>query len=375
MKKNFLYMCALVLLLNSCNDDLKPVHIGKKSLQYELTKMDSIVIDADSLSGNGNFYMRDSVLTFADMTLCSLFHFDVKNGKLIKKVFTKGNGRNEIPSLMYSYPLFGANDDESYAMDSSLGMYILDEEQGVIKRTGRLDFSWEEAQNDYDSPSLYNLMFMTDFGMKICSVDDSTWMVPVSIIDRNLADVTKERYEKGHIFAEVDSRNYKVKNLFGRFPYMLKEKPSNLFEFFQYEKCGDTLYVNNCVDSLVYVYKYPDELLYTFGYEVKEAHRNYSSTLTADHSLFQKEAAKVSLNTGLCYAHGLLIRTTMIDMLSGKSVMQVYAGNDLVGEFDMPDMFRFLGYWNGYYYGTSFVPRMNEDSMSFILYRYKIGRK
>ena len=64
----------------SCGQETEKIHLGENLRdKCHLVCMDSLKIVADSLSGNGNFYMKDSVLTFADMTLCTLFHFNLNN--------------------------------------------------------------------------------------------------------------------------------------------------------------------------------------------------------------------------------------------------------------------------------------------------------
>lgn len=372
--KKYIGMLFFSCLMASCGQGPEKIFVGEiLKDKCHFVYMDSLKIAADSLSGNGNFYMKDSVLTFADMTLCTLFHFDLNNGKELGHNFDKGNGRNEFASLMYAYPINGS--DKYYAMDSSLGFYIYDDRKGQIDKISRIDFGWKEKDNklNFDSPSLYNLMNMTDFGMNIAKVNDSTLMIPVSIIDRNLTNITKERYDKGHIFAEVDSKNFKVTKVFGSFPDVFKEKSSNILEFFQYDKMSDTLYVNHSIDSLVYVYKYPDTLLYTIGFDVKGAKRDYPERLTKDHSVFKQDVAKLSINTGLKLDNGYLIRTVMLNMLTGETVMQVYANTDLVGEFKMPPMFKYLGYYNGYFYGISLLPKQENDKFYFVRYRFKLS--
>ena len=39
----------------------------------------------------------------------------------------------------------------------------------------------------------------------------------------------------------------------------------------------------------------------------------------------------------------------MLNMLTGETVMQIYSNDNLVGEFKMPSMFKYLGYYNGYF--------------------------
>lgn len=371
--KKYIFIFFFSFLMASCNQEADKVHLGENLKgKCHLVFMDSLEIQADSLSGNGNFYIKDSVLTFADMTLCTLVHFDVNTGKKLGNCFKKGNGRNEFSSLMYAYPINGIK-DECYAIDGSLGIYMFNDRKCQINKISKVDFGWNDNDKDFESPSMYNLMYMTDFGMNISKVNDSTLMLPVSIIDRNLTDITKERYEKGHIFAEVNSKNFKVTKVFGAFPDIFKEKASNVLEFFQYDKTGDTLYVNHSVDSLVYVYQYPDKLLYTMGFDVKGAKRSYPERLTKDHSVFKQDIGKLSINSGLKFDNGYLIRTVMLNMLTGETVMQIYSNADLLGEFQMPSMFKYLGYYNGYFYGISLLPKQKNDKVYFMRYRFKLS--
>lgn len=371
MKKSIFLLLTIILLV-SCEHNEAISHRGKKiNDKYHLEAVDSIYLEADSISGNGNFYLKDSVLTFADMTLCSLFQFDL-NGNFLQKKLQKGNARNEIPALLYAYPISNSK-DRTFIVDNSNFIYVLDDQKTDIVKVGRIDFGWDGSFNGYDSPSLYNLMFMTDFGMNITAVNDSTWMLPISIIDSYLGKkITDERYKKGHIFAEMDAKTFKVKKVFGKFPNIYKEKPSTLFEFFQYSKCNDTVYVNHAVDSLIYVYKYPDKLLYTMGYELNGANRKYSSHLSADHSAFKEEAVKISLNTGIYSDNGFIIRSIMKSMQTGETYLQFYLHENLVGEFKVPSMFHYLGYWKGFYYGVSFVPITKNYKQYFVLYKLKI---
>ena len=74
----------------SCGQETEKIHLGENLRdKCHLVCMDSLKIVADSLSGNGNFYMKDSVLTFADMTLCTLFHFNLNMVKNLGIILIK----------------------------------------------------------------------------------------------------------------------------------------------------------------------------------------------------------------------------------------------------------------------------------------------
>lgn len=141
---------------------------------------------------------------------------------------------------------------------------------------------------------------------------------------------------------------------------------------------GDTLFVNHAVDSLIYVYKYPDQLLYTMGYEVEKVNRDYTVGYEIDMETFTDDIKKVGSNIGLAYVpdENLLFKTVLEGFSNGKTYLQTYKGNDLVLEAEMPPFFKFLGYENGIVYGVRMMPLETEDEyMYFIFYQYKLEEK
>lgn len=146
-------------------------------------------------------------------------------------------------------------------------------------------------------------------------------------------------------------------------------------EFFQYAIDKDRMYVNHTVDSLIYVYQMPDNLLYTMGYECNGIDRNYSVSKKIDNSLFKKDLQHVGFNTGLRLIPetNLLCRTYIKSAANGESGMQIYKGSDLVADVSVPNFFNFLGYYDGYFYGSSYLPHESEDYTAIAIYRLKIG--
>ena len=167
----------------------------------------------------------------------------------------------------------------------------------------------------------------------------------------------------------------KVVDVFGHFPEIHKVSPTPHLEFFQYAIEGDRMYVNHTVDSLIYVYQLPDKPLYTIGYECKDIDRDYTVSRKIDNStLFEKELQHVGFNTGLRFIPGsdVLCRTYIKSAKNGESGMQIYKGHDLVADVDVPSFFNFLGYSDGYYYGSSYIPIENDESTTIAIYRLRI---
>lgn len=113
-----------------------------------------------------------------------------------------------------------------------------------------------------------------------------------------------------------------------------------------------------------YVYQLPDKPLYTIGYECKDIDRDYTVSRKIDNStLFEKDLQHIGFNTGLQFIPGsdVLCRTYIKSAKNGESGMQIYKGHDLVADVDVPSFFNFLGYSDGYYYGSSYTMRAQQS--------------
>lgn len=321
------------------------------------------------MSGNGNFFMSGNQLFFADSRTCKLYTFNT-DGKCLETHFTKGHGANEFPSFLYMYPI--ANDTENIiVMDGSNNCYCFDTKTYNIKKLGTVNFDWAKAKKtDLSSPSLYKLPDMSDMGMTFIKRNDTTIVLPIEIMDRFLSD-KKQRYKIGHILAEINLNTMSVAKVFGKFPEMYKEHPNANMEFFQYCSNDDTLYINHTVDSLIYVYEYPDRLLYTMGYELKHLNRDYTESWSVDSGVFYDNLKKCGFNTGLwfCKETSLLFRTAVPNSVSTYSLLQVYQNTNLIGSYIVPPYFKMLGYINGVYYGVRMTPIEEDEKLSFMVYK------
>ena len=379
MKHKIVYMIVLLVLM-ACHSSDYTEHRGKKMQTMRVTNLDSLWISGDSLTGEGNFFILDSCLYLADRRVGTICGFSLEDGHLVSKELRKGNGRNELPSFMYFYP-FRNKPNLWWAVDGSYVFYTYDRVKKELKNHGRMNFGWNERGNvDFDSPSWYGLMEMSDFGVSFTYLNDSSYLIPVNVMHRYIGNHASDQFRKGHIFGKLNSRTMSVERVFGRIPDIYHNRPTTFFDFFHYDMKGDTVYVSHAIDSLIYVYKYPETLLYTMGYEGTGVKREYTETyeLMAN---YRSDVETVGMNTSMSYVPetGLLLRTMLTNGFTyeeGKTILQVYKDEDLVLETSMPDYFQYLGYYNGKYYGIRHISLDMEDGqMFFVLYSFRITRK
>lgn len=376
--RKLIYSCVMCsVMLAGCAKQSTNEHVGDRQLSDRVIAIDSIVVNADTTSLRGNFELNNDELLFVDNLYCKIFAYSIETGELVNTYLGHGGGPNEVASFMFGYNING--DNNMLIIDSSSLMYRSNSTENKLENHQQLDFGWDKSEKgNYENPANYILMEMSDFGMTFSKLNDNTVLMPLTVSKRLIGDVNADRYNSGHILGEVDMTTGKVTKAVGSFPDIYKEKPTPFFEFFDYafDAHNNRLYVNHCVDSLIYCYEYPDKLLYTFGYEPQGVNREYTTGYNASPEDFEKDIAKVGCNTGLFYdaESQLIFRTSLCNFNSGDVVMQVYdSDKNLIAEQTMPHYFKLLGRVGNRYVGVRFLPVEEDDShASFIFYTFSL---
>lgn len=351
-------------------------HMGHREISDAGIVMDSVVVDADSTSLRGNFVMMDSSLFFVDQLYCRIFEYSFDRGCLSASYSRYGQGPNEMVGIMYG-AVVHPSDTAMWVLDSSNGIYEFTPSDGCVNYKGRIDFSWDRPENnDYSSPSCYNVMQMSDFGVSLWQIDDTTMLMPLSLVNRNLSGINGVRYRKGHVLGLVNTVSLAVDGAVGSFPEYYHSNPLPSFEFFDFavDKGNSRIYVNHAPDSLIYSWNMEYEPVNTIGFEPEDIDRNYTVGFAFPAEAFMKDIQHVGVNTGMYFDEedGVLLRTSMTDFPTGKVIMQVYKEDDLIHEAVMPPYFKILGKHGGCYYGVRFLPVEDGDSSSFVFYRFKL---
>lgn len=376
MKTVSIFLIATIMMLTvACQRAAVGGHVGEKVLTIANIPVDSIIIHADSTSIRGNLELMDTSLIFVDRLFCKLFPFSIFDGKPGKPIGGLGKGPNEMMGVICGSTL-SPRDTIMWILDSSNGIYKYSPQLESINFLKRLDFSWDKVQrNNYESPSVYNTMQVTNFGVTITDIGDDKVLFPLSFVNQFLDGIEVDRYQKGHILGIIDKKTLKVEKLLGSLPPYYEDTPIPMFEFFDYTvNFKDSLiYVSHAPDSLIYCYKYPDSLLYSMGFEPNGLHRDFNVGYNPDYMDFKKEIRRVSVNTGLYYdaIDNLLFRTSITDYESGNSVLQIYRDTNLIAEVKMPPFFKMLGRVGDRYYGARLKAIETEDEdVYFILYSF-----
>ncbi|MCS2499419.1 hypothetical protein NXW59_19015 [Bacteroides fragilis] len=203
---------AFLLLLCSlfaCSRQAKNVpHSGERLLNKRIY-LDSVVVDASYTSGWGNFYLVDSIITFADTYYSKFYDYKANSGDFVAEHFRKGNGPGELNEFMFAYPIRNKK-DQCLIVDNSIMLHSFKQQDYELFHHGRINFGWNGLCKDYDSPRAYNIMYLTDYGVDFYYLNDSIIAFPVNLIDRFVSEkeIESDRYDKLHIFWGIERKYY-----------------------------------------------------------------------------------------------------------------------------------------------------------------------
>ena len=192
MRKIFAGLVALCCL--SCETHQDVVHEGLSLTGNTEVRIDTIHVSLSESSGSGNFYMTDNVITFADVMTCRFYDIDL-SGNIVQEYFRKGRGDNEIPSMLYAYPIIGDPLKRGAIIDSGNGITFYDLKKKEILCRYQIDFNWDNrSKHKYSAPQMYNLADFTDFGMTFYMGSDSKILFQCASFPGPVGEISRDAY-------------------------------------------------------------------------------------------------------------------------------------------------------------------------------------
>jgi len=362
----------------ACNKYANNVpHLGENKVSIEniMFDWDSCEVDIFYTGGQGNFFMKDSIISFASHSQAKIYNYDCSNFELITSHFGFGNGPDELLRFFYATPIM--NDTSFFIINNNMDVTLYNN-QFKLDKKGPLDFQWGKSQiGAYDSPSVYNFMLRTDFGANIYKYKDKIILPLQPVLHYVTSDerVNKKHFKKSHILGILNDETMMIEEVFGHYPPVYKENMLPQFNFFSYTFDDDIFFVDFPVDSLIYAYKYPDKILHSFGFECKDIERNYKSSHMLSDELYA-DMRQNGMNTEIVNFsdQGLLFRTYISNMNNTESGMQIYDNTtfDLLADIKVPFSFKLLGHHNSYFYGVTMLPRETDNNTYVTFYKIKL---
>lgn len=303
-------------------------------------------------------------LYFADRLFASLYQFD-KNGLFEKVVIRNGNGPHEIPiSRFEGYCI--SDDGHHFFLDSSTNIFEYDKEFNLINR---LFCYWKKKitkGKSYEQTDSYS----TCWGDKVnLTVYNGKLYTNITGASETFNILAPDYYHLARIIEPRDAQTGDPYPLLGRLSPEVRYMTAFQGDYFRITKEG-AFVVAYEADDLMYVYDSCYQLQYAFGQPGYGMNKDYQP-LSVNHfqETLSQELETRGRYTSLSLVGDLTFRTYLTGTPFMETRLQIYNGTTFIGDVQVPDGFKVLGYINPYYY-SYFI--CDEDKELIRIYRFML---
>ncbi|MBQ9172521.1 MAG: DUF4221 family protein [Bacteroidales bacterium] len=358
----------LPFILSSCKDKstdtqdyfCKPKDNSVK-ISIEKLSIEELDIEPINVSYIGYSGISGEKLYFADKLFGTLYQFD-KDGQCDGPKIMFGNGPSELPSPPESY--FVSPEGHHFFVGGSTDVYEFDEKFEKINSFMFLRKKLSEGEI-YETTDFY----MTYYGNVNLIVDDGKMYMNVTGGNDELDATSRDFYKVARIIEKRDAKTGDPYALLGRLSPSIKYMTAFQQYYFKITPEHDFI-VSYQADDLMYVYDQDYKLKYSFGQPGRDMNRDYVELKVDDFAnMLQNERETKGCYNSLGIANGLVFRTYWTGIPTDRTRLQIYDGTTMIGDVDVPEGFKVLGYIAPYYY-SEFI--CDEEAETMKLYRFKL---
>ncbi|MGY6558782.1 MAG: hypothetical protein ACXIT9_05825 [Nitritalea sp.] len=369
--KKYLIFSFIVVWFGCSKKEQNVVPIYQElDLSIQSLTIDTLLLEKDYFSGVGFLMVANERVLFVDQLFSSIFSYDVK-GEYLGTYLGKGQGPNNQNVIHGLQP---------YAFD---GFHlILDNFQLVVydkdfQRVESFPIEWEYSESYQDmlnNPKaemlgLYEIDtkqhgYNTSF---IVSRQSDEILLPMTMSHPKLNGyISEEYYKYVYVLGKYNIKTKKVESGVGkRSEEYLKQLFIPNFDFSFISQGEDKIFISYGIDPLIHVYDFNGTLRYKFGKEGLEMNTAYPKTSTIDDAL---DRYKSDLKRAGFYHH--IYHDTHSDLTfrsyypngieQGFSRLQIYKGNTLIGDVQVPERFQVIGKIRDYYFADGLIDEEND---------------
>ena len=388
-KTSILFTILMMQTLVVCCDDDKGFysgieHLGKKKVEIETLKMDSIVFDASMTSFSGQWLMSPvgHRIYFADRYAVGIHSYNL-NGEYDTTYITQGRGPNEmlLPSWSSSFDQNGcflSLDNNSsvniFNADFSKKLFYEPASWFTAVDTNFLQADWGNLYRNPDPkvPQMY------EFNNYVGQIVYRYGILYLPVLTEHVAynpyevhSKSKEFWRDSYLFAIYEPENISATfKLVGHYPSVYAKKNIPVFGRYSFLVKGNEIMVSFNADPKIYVMSLSGEPLYSFGVADDLISGVYPETVTFED--FEEHGTAYRNKHGYydkLFSDGeFVFRTCMLD--NGKRKLQIYKDCDLIGDILVDSGFELFGRGcDGFYYSYKRADYINEH---FILVKFKL---
>lgn len=368
----FVLLSILAITVVSCEDDysFECPNNSKTNIQYDSIQISKVELSDFETCTFGITEVVGDKIYFADKQFKTVHEFDT-DGKLIRKVLGAGRSRREHSSIIehfYYSPEKGCfiildNGNQLYTYDlDSVGM-IIRETKSFYKKGGALYSNMAEKSESYSV--LYDKLRFRDYeGMLYMSVAGNHPLFNM-FIPGYFSDA---RIIRGVSLKKGDNTTI----ILGRMsPETHEHQSRKQFFMFDFDLDEDgTFFVNYELDSLIYKLDTKGDVIGSFGNEGRDLDFDEHSNLSQDQyrDEYTDERKYKSYYKMIRKIGDYTFRTYQKRMNSTTDGLQIYDGEILVADVDVPKGIDVVNRIGDYYYSAVMYDDTSEKSY---VYKFK----
>ena len=384
MKNRFFWLLA-VLCLNSmaCRDKgfvdeySGIIHRGQKDIAIREVSLDTLFVDGSHTSLDGEWHLNGDKLYFIDRSLVGVKEFAL-DGQYIGSHIERGRGPNEVLQSMLAGDFTGIGD--FVAMDRGWTVSLFNKD--FEKKKSYLLFEdldndaqvWDDLMKNPD-PEEHRMYEFFINSKSIRFLKDQI-IIPVITehVDYNGFYKTANSQNfwlESYNFLMIDIENGKTGKLFGHYPPIFRESNMPAFSLLNFDTGDGYLYCSYGADSLIYVRDIEGKLVKCMGFAASSVKGEYPETSTfEEYSQYSMQhRKKYGYYKQIKAVNGYLFRSYKKDGDAGYG-LQIYKGENLVGDVDFAEELYVIGYAEGFYYG---VLPVDMEAVRFRIVRFKLN--
>lgn len=338
----------------------------------------NIDVDFDNLicSMNGNFFIKDDSLYFADKNINEILQFD-SNGKYTGNKIRRGRGPNELTEVNYATKdVFG----NVLVLDASWNFTLYNSSwKKVNTRYLNFNYSIRPLKERFNHPDPNNIdMYEIAYDWSCVRLLGNTAIFQITTEHPKYngfeGNYRKEFFKNSYIFAKYNLKDSTVE-MTGHYSPIYAEKMMPTFSGVLFDVIGDKLVYSFQADSMIYVMDpYDNRNLYSFGVAGKGMNQKYESydSYKAAEKRWHDDYREYGYYNDLRYEPetGFIYRSYNYGNNSKDGRLQVYKDCNLVGEFKLDKDSRYIGYINGKSY---FALPSDYENDRFVIVRYSFN--
>lgn len=355
----FISLCIIV----SCKSNITQIE-NRGQIDIKVSKIDIHPIE---FKINNSSYMgfsgigKDS-LYFFDEFFNHYYHISL-DGKIGKKQGGLGRGPGELPVKNPLEARYCVSNNSLIALGGTNDIFIMNQ----MTNAKRIGYKMDEADVvSYDSATSYTL-----WPEIVADCDGKYFYYNVQGNDDAVGIMHSDYYEKAALLMRVDINSGEVEPI-GHYSTYYAENRDKLkhlpFYYFDVAENGD-IYVTHQADPLIYRYDSDFNLKRAFGFDGIDMNTEYSnpgSTQEQFMEAYEKDMQGAGFYYWVHHINGYTFRSYKKQGVESQDGLQIYKGETLIGDVEVPANFKVIGYIKPY-----FVTKIICDEENEVLKFYK----